>query len=602
MKTFLILLVGSLISITALAATPFEAECDKIAKSNAPDSKRLHDLFKASWKHDMTEHPEYATFVGFPGVNDRWADLSPEAIAKRKKEAEAPMKALRSINRANLNAQDKLSHELFESLVEEDIRSREFPEEYLQVSQLEGIQQSVAQVLNVMPLESVKDYRDIIARLEKTPRLISQTQHLLEQGLKKQVTPPKITLRDVPEQLNRMAEPEVEKNPLYAGFKNMPESIPASEREKLQSQAKQVISEKVIPAFKKFTEFFSEAYIPACRESIAWSDLPNGREWYAHRVRHFTTTRLSPDEIHKIGLSEVKRIRQAMNELMVEVNFKGSFEEFKKFLRTDSRFYFSEPDELLKGYRDIAKRIDPELPRLFGTLPRTPYGVVPVPSYAEKSQTTAYYEPGSLEAGRGGNFFANTYNLKMRPKWEMEALTLHEAVPGHHLQISLAQELGSLPDFRRNAGYTAFVEGWGLYAESLGKELKLYSDPYSRFGQLTYEMWRAVRLVVDTGMHSKGWTRQQAIDFFKENASKTEHDIVVEVDRYIVLAGQALAYKIGQLKFKELRELARTELGERFDIRAFHDTALGNGALPLDTLERKVREWIASVKRKKPKA
>ena len=280
-----------------------------------------------------------------------------------------------------------------------------------------------------------------------------------------------------------------------------------------------------------------------------------------------------------------------MEQVVEDSGFTGTFEGFVEFLRTDARFFFERPQDLLAGYRDIVKRADPELVRLFGRLPRLPYGVRPVPAYAEKSQTTAYYEPGSPEAGRPGYFYANTYDLRARPKWEMEPLALHEAVPGHHLQIALAQELPALPEFRKHGFYTAYVEGWGLYAESLGGEMGFYQDPYSRFGQLTYEIWRAIRLVVDTGLHALGWSRQQAIDYFIANAGKAEHDIVVEVDRYIVWPGQALAYKIGELKIKELRARAQSELGARFDVRAFHDEVLGQGALPLDVLDERIRAW-----------
>jgi uncharacterized protein (DUF885 family) len=321
-------------------------------------------------------------------------------------------------------------------------------------------------------------------------------------------------------------------------------------------------------------------------------DLPDGEAWYAFSVRQMTTTALGAEEIHRIGLAEVRRIRSEMDAVVARTGFAGPFQEFVDFLRTDDRFFFESADALLVAYRDICKRVDPELTRLFATLPRLPYGVVPVPSYAEKSQTTAYYEPGSPSAGRPGRFFANTYDLRARPKWEMEALALHEAVPGHHLQIALAQELPDMPDFRRHGFYTAYIEGWGLYAESLGSEMGMYADPYAKFGQLTYEMWRAIRLVVDTGMHALGWTRQRAIDFFTDNAGKAEHDIVVEVDRYIVWPAQALAYKIGELKIKELRARAAAALGERFDLRRFHDVVLGAGALPLDVLGARVEGWI----------
>jgi uncharacterized protein (DUF885 family) len=307
---------------------------------------------------------------------------------------------------------------------------------------------------------------------------------------------------------------------------------------------------------------------------------------------------MTPEQIHELGLAEVKRIRAEMDAIIKRVGFKGSFEKFCAFLRKDRQFYYTDADSLLRGYRDIAKRVDPELARLFGKLPRLPYGVKAIPAFAEKSQTTAYYQPGSVQAGRPGWYYANTYALDTRPKWEMEALTLHESVPGHHLQISLAQEMPDAPEFRKHLSYTAFVEGWGLYSESLGTEMGFYQDPYMKFGQLTYEIWRAARLVVDTGMHSMGWTRQQAIDYFIANSSKSQHDITVEIDRYIVWPGQALAYKIGELKLKELRAYATKELGPKFDVRQFHDRVLENGAVPLDVVETHVKDWVAAERAK----
>jgi prolyl oligopeptidase len=348
----------------------------------------------------------------------------------------------------------------------------------------------------------------------------------------------------------------------------------------------------VLPAWRLLHRFLTERYVPGARESIGLSAVPDGEAWYAFAVRQYTTTEIPASEIHALGLREVARIRRAMDSVITATGFTGGFGDFIQFLRTDPRFYFTDTASLLREYRDIAKRIDPGLIRLFGRLPRMPYGVIAVPAYAERDVTTAYYMPGSPEAGRPGYFYANTYDLKARPKWEMEALTVHEAVPGHHLQIALAQELENVPEFRKHLGFTAFVEGWGLYAESLGSDLGLYTDPYSRFGALTYDMWRAVRLVVDTGLHSMGWSRQQAIEFFAANSSKPLHDITVEVDRYISWPGQALAYKIGQLKILELRDRAKARLKDKFSERAFHNVVLKVGAVPLDMLEREVDRHI----------
>ncbi|MEO6035775.1 MAG: DUF885 domain-containing protein [Verrucomicrobiota bacterium] len=581
-------------ALSAVAATAFERDCAVIAGSTNQDSVRLNALLKLSWDYTMHEYPEFATDVGYPGQNDRWTDLSIEALERRKVELQAPLKAIQSIHREKLNSAEKLNYDLFKRNQERAIEGAAFPSEYLQLSQLDGIQQDAARMLEIAPHTSVKDYEDLIARLLQLPKVIEQTVALLKKGLDAGVTPPRITLRDVPQQVKNQMEPASEKNALLKPFADFPAEIPEADRLRLQKAAAAALHESGIPAFGKLHDFIAASYVPGARESIAMLDLPNGKAWYAYNVRERTTTSLSPSEIHQLGLSEVKRIRGEMDKVIKQTGFKGSFEDFLTFLRKDPKFYYTNAEELLRGYRDIAKRVDPELAKLFGKLPRLPYGVIPIPSYAEKSQTTAYYQPGAPEAGRPGNFFANTYALETRPKWEMEALTLHEAVPGHHLQIALAQEMEEAPEFRKHGGYTAFVEGWGLYSESLGTEMGFYKDPYMKFGQLTYEMWRAIRLVVDTGIHSMGWTRRQAIDYFLANASKNEHDVTVEVDRYIVWPGQALAYKIGQLKIQELRNYAREKLGDKFDIRKFHDQILGSGALPLDILEIRLKAWVAN--------
>jgi uncharacterized protein (DUF885 family) len=385
---------------------------------------------------------------------------------------------------------------------------------------------------------------------------------------------------------------------MIAPLAKLPPTIPETERLRLRERATALVRDSVLPAWRQLHRFIADRYVPGARESMGLSALPNGEAWYAFAVRQYTTTDMSASAIHELGRREVARIRGEMDSVIVQSGFKGSFGEFIQFLRTDPRFYFTDTGSLLREYRDIAKRIDPGLVRLFGRLPRTPYGVIAVPTYSERNVTTAYYMPGSPEAARPGYFYANTYDLKSRPKWEMEALTVHEAVPGHHLQIAIAQELQNVPEFRKHLGFTAFVEGWGLYSESLGHDLGLYGDPYSRFGALTYDMWRAVRLVIDTGLHSMGWSRQQAIDYFAANSSKPLHDITVEVDRYISWPGQALAYKVGQLKIRELREYATRELGDAFDVRTFHDQVLGAGAVPLGILDARIREWVAREKQR----
>jgi uncharacterized protein (DUF885 family) len=567
-----------------------------LAQSRQADSVRLRRLFALHWEYVMREYPEFATAVGYPGQNARWTDNSAEALARRKRNLATALEVLRTIRRPRLSPGDQLNYDLFHRNLTDGLEESRFPGELMPITQLGGVQQDVPSTIAQMAANTVRDYEDIVARLRGVPVLVDQTIALLERGLTAQVTPPRVTLRDVPQQAANLVVDDPLTSPLLKAFTRFPATVSPAEQDRLRAAAVVAYRDAVAPAFRRLQAFLAERYVPGCRESIAARDLPDGMAWYRVRARASTTTDLTPEQIHAIGLAEVKRIRGQMDSVIAASGFRGSFAEFVQFLRTDPRFYFTTAEDLLRASRDIAKRADPELVRLFGTLPRLPYGVSPIPAYAERSQTTAYYQPGSRAAARAGLYFVNTYNLPARPKWEMEALTLHEAVPGHHLQIALGQELEGVPEFRRYGGYTAFVEGWGLYSESLGGEMGFYADPYSKFGQLTYEMWRAIRLVLDTGIHTMGWTREQAIEFFKANAAKTEHDITVEVDRYIVWPGQALAYKIGELKIKELRAAATADLGERFDVRAFHDLVLGAGAVPLDILEGRVRAWVAGVK------
>jgi uncharacterized protein (DUF885 family) len=573
----------------------YERRAEEIIASRGAvgEGERLHRLFDLQWQYTMEEYPEFATYAGWPGENHRWTDLSLAALERRNREMEVPARVLATIDRRALGADDQLHHDLFRRGVEESLEGRRFKGEYMPINQMQGVQQNVAQTIAMMRLATTSDYEDVLARLHGLPSLIEQTSALLEKGLETGLTPPRITLRDVPQQILNQVVEEPQASPLLRPFSRFPEAVAEPDRERLRLSAAEAYRAEVAPAYLRLHRYFTETYLPRTRETIALSDLPDGEAWYAFNVRQSTTTGLTPREIHELGLEEVRRIRAEMDRAQAQSGFRGSFSEFMAFLRSDPRFFFERAEDLLRGYRDICKRADPELVKLFATLPRLPYGVVPVPAYAEKSQTTAYYEPGSPAAGRPGYFFANTYDLRARPKWEMEALALHESVPGHHLQIALAQELPAVPEFRKHGFYTAFIEGWGLYAEALGGEMGFYTDLYARFGQLTYEVWRAIRLVVDTGMHAFHWSRERAIAYFEENAGKAAHDIVVEVDRYIVWPGQALAYKIGELRIKEIRARASAALGEAFDVRAFHDQVLGSGALPLDVLEARIDSWIA---------
>jgi uncharacterized protein (DUF885 family) len=565
-------------------------------KGQGSESERLQRYFELGDEYSMHSSPEIATYSGYPGLNDRWTDSSLEAIEFRRAMSRKSLAALLSIDRAQLTPSEQVSFDLSRRRLERAIEAERFGGIYLAVSQVGGVQQSIPAVLGAVRPRNVEDYEDLLTRLRAIPTPVDQAIALLEKGLKAGITPPRVTLRDLPAQVGYLIVDDPLTSPMLQAFQKFPSAIPAAEQERLSSAAIQAFNERVAPAFRKLQSYLADTYVPAARESIAMTDLPDGKAWYAFSVRGHTTTDLMPEEIHQTGLAEVARIRKLMDEVIAATGFTGSFADFLQFLRSDPRFFYDKPEDLLAGYRDIAKRIDPELVKLFGKLPRLPYGVIPMPEHVAKSQLTPYYQPGSAAAGRPGNLFVNASTLKSRPKWEMEVLTAHEAVPGHHLQLALAQELEGIPQWRRYDAYTAFAEGWGLYAESLGGELGLYKDPYSRFGQLNNEMWRAVRLVVDTGIHAKGWTRQQAIDYFKTNTGMTEAVVEEEVDRYIAWPGQALAYKIGELKIKGLRAYSEGELGPKFDVRAFHDQILGSGALPLDLLEKNVKAWVTRQK------
>ncbi|HWZ98913.1 MAG TPA: DUF885 domain-containing protein [Candidatus Dormibacteraeota bacterium] len=606
MRTIMMMLLAS---AGGFLFAPFGLVAQSVpSASQAEAKKNFRAYLDADWKHWLSEYPELATGVGERAFNRNWPDDSPEGIEARRKHLSESLATLKKIDRSALPSSEQLNYDLYLDLLqtsEDGLQYGDDPLPFRQVvpgsiwmplSQMGGIQQGAAETLASMPHETITDYEDILARLEALPKFFDQNLALLKDGLKRGYSQPKIIMRDVPKQIADLTPTEPSKSALLDPFNNFSNGIPQSERIRLKLRAEEIYTKSILPAATRYHDYVANTYIPASRDAIATTSQPNGAAAYAFHIRWQTTTNLTPQQIHEIGLAEVKRIRAEMEKLIASSGFKGSFRDFTEFLRTDPRFYFDEPEDLINAYKVIAKSVDPELVKEFGKLPRNQYGVIPIPDFKAPSQTTAYYQPGAPAAGRPGYYFVNTYNLKARPKWEMEALSLHESVPGHHLQISLGQELEDAPDFRRHVGYSAFVEGWGLYAESLGEDLGLYKDPYSKFGQLTYEMWRAVRLVVDTGMHSMDWTRDQAIQFFKDNTGKTDQDITVEIDRYIAWPGQALAYKIGQLKIRELRALAEKQLGSKFDKRKFHDAVLENGAIPLNILESNIKSWIASQK------
>jgi len=563
--------------------------------------KKLAELGDFYWKFLMNEFPEWATYVGYPEGNDRWTDLSPEAFENRKKVRNCLKESLLFLDSKKLAGVAKTNYDLLFRRITNEIDEAELPGHLLPVSQMEGIHLNLPDYIFAAPKARVMDYEDRIKRLRSLPAHIDQLIGLMKEGLQKKVTLPKFLMEKVPGQIEQVTQVELSKNPIYAGFEDLPRFFSEEEKKSIQAQAAAVIREQAIPALSRLKKFFEEEYIPGCRTQISWKEMPEGEKWYAFLSRSHTTTNMTPQQIHELGLREVERISQAMDKIRTDLKFKGNAEDFKKFLNSDDQFYFKNSMDLLKEYRDIAKRIDPELYRLFKQIPQLQYGIREMPAYKAASAPTAYYQSGSVTTGRSGFFEANTYDLRSRPKFEMEALTVHEAVPGHHLQISLAQEVEGLPEFRRQTGYTAFSEGWGLYSEVLGYDLGLYKDLYSQYGQLSYEMWRAVRLVVDTGMHMRGWSKQEALDYFMKNVGKGKLQSENEIDRYIIWPGQALAYKIGQLKILELRDLSRAQLKDKFDIRDFHFEVLRHGALPLDVLETKIQNWLKETQSKQKK-
>ncbi|MCO6509562.1 MAG: DUF885 domain-containing protein [Aridibacter famidurans] len=556
-------------------------------------TRQLYAFFEERWERGLKENPAFASFLGDKRYNDRWGDNSVAAIERRHREDIEAMNRLKAIDRSKLSVSDKLNYDLYLKDLEGDIEGFKYKGWLVPLNQRGGIQ-SADGLNRSLRFTTVKDYEDWIARLNAFPAQIQNTIALMRLGMKERSVLARNVLERVPGQIDAQIVDNPEDSPFYRPFKEFHASISEADRSRLSKSAAEAIAKSVIPQYREFKKFFVDEYLPSCFPEAGIWQHPQGGEYYAFLARQFTTTDMTPEEIHNKGLSEVQRIRAEMEKIKEQVGFKGDLKAFFDHLRTDPKYFYKTPEELLDAYRAISKKIDPELVKVFRTLPRMPYGVIPIPDAIAPDTTTAYYNSPAADGSRAGYYYVNLYKPETRPKWEMMALSIHEAVPGHHLQIALQQELGEVPNFRKYGGYTAFTEGWGLYSESLGEEMGLYEDPLDKFGQLTYEMWRAVRLVVDTGIHYYKWDRQRAIDFFMDNAAKTEQDIVNEIDRYIAWPGQALAYKIGELKIKEVRAKAARELGDRFDLKEFHDVVLLSGAVPLDILERNVDEWIAS--------
>jgi uncharacterized protein (DUF885 family) len=561
--------------------------------SQSPESK-FEDLMESEWAKIISDNPVYASSMGDLRFNRDWSDNSVSGIIQDHNHDQSVLEQLNTIDLNDLDELNLINYKLFKKQYENSVESFDYQTYLMPFSHRGGIQLE-HETVNILPLRNAEHYDDWIARLSKLEVLVDAEIEKARMGIETGTVPPRFLMEKVFQQIKLQAYVSPEASPFYRAFESMGRSIDEGDVLAIQAKAKEVIRNQVIPAYLKLHQFFEDDYLAACRTSIGIKDINNGKQYYEFLARKFTTTSLTPQEIHNIGLSEVARIKAEMEEVIQEVNWQGTFKGFLDDLRSNPKFYYETSEALFEAYLATSKRIDPELVSLFKVLPSMPYGLKPIPIESAPDTTTAYYQRPAADGSRAGYYYVNLYRPEVRPKYEIEVLSVHEAVPGHHLQIALAMEL-DLPNFRKYGGVTAFVEGWGLYSESLGYDLGLYQDPYSRFGQLTYDMWRAIRLVVDTGMHYFDWSRQDAINYFLDNSAKTKQDVMNEVDRYINWPGQALAYKIGQLKIQELKDRAKIELAENFDIKDFHHEVLKRGALPLDILEQYIDQWILEVK------
>jgi uncharacterized protein (DUF885 family) len=589
-------LAAALVS-NPLVATPAAADTTA-ADARAAESRKLNELVEGYFEEVLKLNPLLATSIGDPRYNDRFeVTISPEWRARSERLQRDYLERIRTVDPTLLAGQDALTHEIFRTGRERDLEGFRFPGHLMPVNQFFSVPNSFAQLGSgngMQPFKTVKDYEDFLKRIDGFALWTDQAIVNMREGMAKGYVLPRVLVeRTLPQLAAQMVEkPE---DSLYWGpIGKMPESFTAAEREKLTAAYRAAIAGKVIPSYRRLHDFMRDEYLPKARTSVGLDALPDGKAWYEYNVRSITTTDYTPAEIHVIGLREVERIHGEMRKVMAQVGFEGSLDEFFRFLNNDPQFVWPSREALIQGYVDIKKRVDPQLPKLFKILPKADYEVRAVEPFREKSAAGGQYQAANEDGSRPGIFYANAYDLKARPKWAMEALSLHEGNPGHHFQITIQREQKDLPRFRRFGGYTAYSEGWGLYAESLGPDLGVYTDPYQYFGRLEGELFRAIRLVVDTGLHSKGWTREQVLEYIDANSATSDARRIAETERYIAIPGQAVAYKIGQLEISELRARAERALGPRFDLRKFHTVILADGALPLDVLEAKVERWIES--------
>jgi len=563
----------------------------------ADAAARLAAILDEAWESQLRESPVFATQVGDPRYDDRLPDVAPADFERRGAFGRGILERLSTVDRGALSARDRVSYDMLARGVKDELAELRFRTWRMPLNAEGSFHSDFARLPSEAPLRTTRDYENYLARLRAFPAYARQHMDNLREGIRTGFVQPRVILQGFERTIAPHVVAEPDESVFWAPFAALPSGVAEADRDRLRAAARETIQRDIVPAYRRVLEFFTREYIPAARVTIAAAELPEGREYYRHLVQHFTTLDVTPEQVHTIGLAEVARIRAEMDAVLRAIAWEEGFPEFLSFLRSDRRFYAQSPEELLQRASFIAKRMDGKLPALFRTLPRQPYGVVPVPADLAPKYTGGRYNGAPIGSDRAGEYWVNTYALDTRPLYTLEALTLHEAVPGHHLQTSLQQELTDLPKFRRHEYVDAFGEGWGLYSERLGLEAGFYQDPYSNFGRLTYEMWRACRLVVDTGMHWKGWTRDQALEYLAGNTALSLHEVTTETDRYIGWPGQALAYKMGELKIRELRKRAEDALGPGFDVRDFHHAVLQSGSVPLSVLDDQIDAFIATAKR-----
>ncbi len=589
MKLIKALFISTIISSSLLVSS-------MAANAGEDYTQWLYEFFDKVEEYNLKQNPLWAASRGDESAKGKLRDVSPAAYQDRKQELQKLIGELNSIQRDDLSADDQISYDMMLFQLEQEVAEIDLKTYEMPLNSEWGFHVGMAGLAQRVSFRTYEDYENYLTLLTQIPGHFQQNISNMEAGMARGFTVPKAVLEGYSDGIKAYIKDNATETAWFTPFNNFPKHFTEQQKQELVEQATTIIGQVVVPEYQNYLKFFEQEYLPNAKETIAAYDFPDGKAYYQNQVKLYTTLDMTPDEIHEIGLSEVKRIRAEMEQVIEDSGFEGTFPEFLEFLRTDPQFYAETPEELIKEASYIAKKMDHKLPQFFGKLPRQPYGVVPVPEAIAPKYTTGRYSGAPLDSTRAGEYWVNTYALDKRPLYNLEALTLHEAVPGHHLQTALAKELEHLPSFRQNTYISAFGEGWGLYSEKLGLEAGFYQDPYSNFGRLTYEMWRAIRLVVDTGMHTKGWTREQAIKMMEENTALSTHNVRTEIDRYISWPAQALSYKLGELKILELREKAEKELGADFNIRKFHDAVLANGSIPLSVLEAQIEQFIADEK------